>query len=83
MQYTKINTDTVPYLSDYKCNINVFNMHVVHHTMATDPRSFPCSKLKSGTNEDLVLSACNVSSPDTWTKGLRVGIYIIIYDEHR
>ncbi|XP_052813996.1 ELMO domain-containing protein C-like [Mya arenaria] len=69
---TTIPTTTAPVFK-HTCDPHKVITILAHAQIVTHPDAHPCSDVQVGTNEDLVLNACNLTAPTTWTRGVNVG----------
>ncbi|XP_052813989.1 integumentary mucin C.1-like [Mya arenaria] len=68
---TTIPTTTAPVFK-HTCDPHKVITILAHAQIVTHPDAHPCSDVQVGTNEDLVLNACNLTAPTTWTRGVNV-----------
>ncbi|WAR10235.1 hypothetical protein MAR_035311, partial [Mya arenaria] len=58
--------------AEHTCDPHKVITILAHAQIVTHPDAHPCSDVQVGTNEDLVLNACNLTAPTTWTRGVNV-----------
>jgi len=72
MYETHVNRFLLFVLQGYGCNHNHLITSIVRNLIISNPHAVPCDQIHVGTNEELVLTVCNVTSSDMWRRGANV-----------